>query len=382
MSALSPRSAFLLDPDVHFLNHGSFGACPLSVFDEYQRWQKALERQPVELLGRRFVELLRQSRKALAGFLDCAAEDLVYFHNPTTAINMVARSLGLGPDDEILASNHEYGAMDRIWRFIASKTGARYVNQPIPVPFQDSSEVLDQFWRGATARTRVVFISHIASQTALTFPVAEICREARARGIVSIVDGAHVPGQSPLSLRELLPDIYAGACHKWLCAPKGAAFLYVAKHLQPQMDPLVVSWGFQSETPGESQFLDYHQWQGTNDISAFLTVPAALQRVSDPDWQRQLGECRQKAAAWWRRLQSEFGLAPLSSDASWFRQMFALQLPVTAPEPLKSRLYDDFKVEVPVYSWEGNIYLRVSVHIYNTEDDFEALCAGLHALLH
>ncbi|MBI2332751.1 MAG: aminotransferase class V-fold PLP-dependent enzyme, partial [Chloroflexi bacterium] len=272
------------------MNHGSFGACPIPVLEECQRWQRELERHPVKYLGREFNALLGESRRVLAEYLNCPPEDVVYFTNPTTAINMVARSLNLQSGDEILATNHEYGATNRTWRFVAEKMGARYINQPIQVPFGDKAEVVEQFWR---------------------------------------IDGAHAPGHIPVDLVDLGADIYTGACHKWLCAPKGAAFLYVAKHLQAAMNPLVVSWGYEAEIPGESQYLDYHEWQGTRDISAFLTVPVAINLVTRPAWQQSQVECRRMASRWWRTLQSVHGLLPLSSTDSWFGQMFALQIPGT-----------------------------------------------------
>lgn len=363
------------------MNHGSFGACPIPVLEECQRWQRELERHPVKYLGREFNALLGESRRVLAEYLNCPPEDVVYFTNPTTAINMVARSLNLQSGDEILATNHEYGATNRTWRFVAEKMGARYINQPIQVPFGDKAEVVEQFWRGATKRTKAIFCSHITSQTALHFPIRELCREAKKRGIISIIDGAHAPGHIPVDLVDLGADIYTGACHKWLCAPKGAAFLYVAKHLQAAMNPLVVSWGYEAEIPGESQYLDYHEWQGTRDISAFLTVPVAINLVTRPAWQQSQVECRRMASRWWRTLQSVHGLLPLSSTDSWFGQMFALQIPGTDVEPLKSRLYNDFKVEVPIYTWEGQTYLRVSVQVYNQPADFDALSSGLEAPL-
>jgi len=170
----SLKSEFLLDPNVVFLNHGSFGACPKRVFDDYQRWQLELERQPVEFLGRRITTLLAEARAKLAEYVGAATDEVVYFPNPTTAINMVARSLNLKPGDEILTTEHEYGAMDRTWRFVCNKTGARYIHRPIRLPVTSHEEFVEAFWAGTTERTRAIFISHITSPTALIFPVQEI----------------------------------------------------------------------------------------------------------------------------------------------------------------------------------------------------------------
>jgi isopenicillin-N epimerase len=268
------KDLFLLNPRITFLNHGSFGACPRPVFEAYQAWQFILEHQPVEFLGRRANELLASARQVLADYLNVSAEDLIYFPNPTTAINMVARNLAIGPGDEILTTNHEYGAMDRTWDYICRQRGARYIHRPIQVPIRDQDALIEDFWAGVTNKTRAIFISHITSPTALIFPVEAICRKARQAGILSIVDGAHAPGQIPLDLQALGADIYTGACHKWLLAPKGAAFLYARREIQHWMDPLVISWGYESEHPSSSQFIDYHEWQGTRDLAAFLSVPS------------------------------------------------------------------------------------------------------------
>ncbi|MBM3128713.1 MAG: aminotransferase class V-fold PLP-dependent enzyme [Chloroflexi bacterium] len=210
------KELFLLDPEIVFLNHGSFGATPRPVFDAYQNWQRELERQPVEFLGRRFNNLMRDARAALAAYVHADAADLIYAPNATTALNIVARSLRLNPGDEILTTDHEYGALDRTWRFIARKTGAVYRAQPIPVPITTPEDFVARLWAGVTPRTRVVFLSHITSPTALIFPVAEICRRARAAGIISIVDGAHTIGQIPLNPEEIGADFYASNLHKWL----------------------------------------------------------------------------------------------------------------------------------------------------------------------
>jgi isopenicillin-N epimerase len=214
------KDLFLLDSSVIFLNHGSFGACPRPVFETYQAWQRELERQPVEFLGRRAPDLLCEAREKLAAYLNVAAEEVVFFPNPTSAINMVARSLDLRPGDEILTTDHEYGAMDRTWRFICRQTGARYVQKPIPLPVTTQADFVERFWAGVNARTRCVFISHITSPTALIFPAAEICRRAREEGITSIVDGAHSPGQIPLDLGEIGADLYTGACQNGYAHPR------------------------------------------------------------------------------------------------------------------------------------------------------------------
>jgi isopenicillin-N epimerase len=381
MSAL--KALFLLDPEIVFLNHGSFGACPRPVFETYQTWQRELERQPVAFLGRQATTLLAHARSHLAAYLGVAADDVVYVPNPTTAINMVARSLHLRPMDEILTTDHEYGAMERTWRFVCRQTGARYVRQPLPLPATDADAWVEAFWQGVTKRTRVIFLSHITSPTALTLPVAAICQRARAAGVLSIVDGAHVPGHLPLHLPTIGADLYTGACHKWLCAPKGAAFLYAHPEVQAWLEPLVVSWGYESTQPSGSQFIDYHEWQGTRDLAAFLTVPAAIEFQAQHGWAAVRQQCHALACRTRQRLHSLTGLESICPESpQWFTQMFAARLPAhTDLEALKQRLYDDYRVEVPVVAWNGQKLICVSLQGYNTPSDADILVEALARLL-
>jgi len=377
------RSYFLLDPGVIYLNHGSFGATPRPVFERYQSWQRELERQPVEFLGRRALALLAEARERLAAYLNVAPDELVYFPNPTTAINMVARSLDLKSGDEILTTDHEYGAMERTWQFICRKSGARYLKQKIDLPVRHASEVIEALFEGVTDRTRVIFISHITSPTGLIFPVEEICRRARQAGLLTIVDGAHAPGQIPLDLTAIGADIYTGACHKWLCAPKGSAFLFARKEVQSWLEPLVVSWGYQSDHPGESQYIDYHEWQGTRDLAAFLSVPAAIEFQEQHNWDEVRRECHELASQTRQRIHALTGREPLCpDDPTWFGQMFSVPLPgKLAVEELKSRLYEEYRIEAPVFKWGDRIMLRISVQGYNQPSDLDVLLEALTDLL-
>jgi isopenicillin-N epimerase len=382
------RAQFLLGPDMTFLNHGSYGACPRPVFETYQRWQRELEQQPIEFLTRRAAGLLSESRAALAAYLGVGRDDLVYFPNPTTALNMVARSLTLAPGDEILTTDHEYGAMDRTWSFICRETGAKYVRCPIPLPVTSHADFVERFWSQVGPCTRVVFLSHITSPTALAFPAAEICRRARAAGILSIIDGAHAPGQVPLDLTALDADIYAGACHKWLCAPKGAAFLFAKPAVQEWLEPLVVSWGWGDDTiaprPGMgTRFVSFHEWQGTRDIAAFLSVPAAIRFQAEHDWPTLRAACRALLTETLRRIEALTGLAPVCPDSpDWFTQLATTFLPDSVDaDALKRRLWDEFRVEVPVMQWNGRKLLRLSVQAYNTEADADRLIEALKRYL-
>jgi isopenicillin-N epimerase len=371
---------FLLRPDVAFLNHGSFGACPRPVFHRYQSWQRELEAQPVEFLGRRINDLLAEARAALGAYIVARGDDLVFVPNATHGVNIVARSLDLGAGDEVLATNHEYGASDRTWRYICGLRGARYITRPIPLPLPSDEEVAEELWRGVTPRTKVIFLSHITSPTAVIFPVPEVCRRAREAGIMTVIDGAHAPGQIDLNLEEIGADFYAGNCHKWLCAPKGAGFLYARAELQPLLQPLVVSWGWESETPSHSRFIDYFSWAGTSDPSAYLSVPAAIDFQREHEWPQVRAACHELVAWIAERISGFTGLAPVCGDRQ-FAQMCSIELPAGSLDKLGTRLWDEHLIEIPQVRWNGREFVRVSIQAYNSRQDLERLEGALRALL-
>ena len=370
------RAEFLLDRSVTFLNHGSFGACPRAVFERYQDLQLELERQPVLFLARRLDDLLADARAALGAYVGADPDDLVFVTNATSALNIAAWPLELGADDEVLSTNLEYGALDRTWEHVCGDFGTRYVRAPVPLPFSGEDEIVDAVWSHVGPRTRVLFLSHHTSATALTLPVAELCRRARERGIVTIVDGAHVPGHFPLDLRTLDVDYYAGNCHKWLCSPKGTGFLYVRRELQPDVHPLVISWGYDAD---EQTFIGRHEKQGTRDPAAHLTVPFAIEWQREHDWDDVRARCHGLA----RRAASELGLESLvpGTRDDLYGQMVALRLPDSAPEGLKERLYDEYRIEIPVMDCNGLRLIRVSFQGYNDEHDLERLRTALNELL-
>ena len=376
------RPLFLLRPDVIFLNHGSFGACPQPVFDTYQTWQRELERQPVEFLGRRFNDLMRDARRGLGAYLNADAQDLVFVPNATTGLNIVARSLRLEPGDEILSNDQEYGALDRTWRFLCQRSGARYIRQPIPLPIRSTDEVIDAIWSGVTERTRVLFISHITSPTAIVFPIAPLIERARAASIITIVDGAHAPGQLPLDLVALGADFYSGNCHKWMMAPKGSAFLYARRELQHLVEPLIVSWGWESIMPGDSRFIDEQEYQGTRDIAAYLSVPAAIEFMRQHSWERVRADCQELLRYAYQQLSALPGLVACTPNSSeWLGQMAAFALPPGDGKQLKQRLYDEFKIEIPVGVIDERQFLRISLQGYNTRAEVDALIEALGVLL-
>jgi isopenicillin-N epimerase len=385
------KQEFLLDPEITFLNHGSFGATPRQVFERYQMWQCELEKQPVEFLGRKTPTLLSEARATLAKFLGTQRDNLVFVTNVTEAINIVARSLTLGPGDEVLSSDMEYGAIDRTWSYLAQKQGRlqsqgqawKYINQPVSVPVQDQERVIGDIWRGVTARTRLISLSHISSPTAMIFPVKEICRRARDQGILTLIDGAHAPGQVDLNLDDLGADFYGGNCHKWLCAPKGSGFLFAAPVVQSLIEPLIVSWGWQSDSPGPSRFVDYLEWTGTRDISAFLAVPDAIEFVNSHNWTRVRQACHDLAAQALDHISRLTGLQPLySPDSDWFGQMATARLPDSIdPAAFQFKLLSRFNIEVPIIKWNGQNLIRFSFQAYNSQDDLDRLVVALEELL-
>lgn len=376
------KNKFLLDPNICFLNHGSFGATPLPVFQKYQDWQRILENQPVEFLGRKAANLLYSARQELANFLHTSVDNLVYITNATYGMNTIARSMKLNKDDEVLSSNHEYGAVDRTWRFLASKQGFKYINYSLNLPVDDPSSFVEMFWKGVTKRTKVISLSHITSPTSLIFPLEEICRRARSCGILTIIDGAHAPGQIDLNLSVLQADFYTGNLHKWLCASKGSAFLYASPDSQDLIEPLVVSWGWQSENPGASKYVDYIEWNGTRDISGFLSVPEAIRFFQENILGSPQKHCCELVMETSKRISELTNLPPLATSPGWTAQMGSSLLPDTIDGIwLKNELYERHKIEIPVIKWEDHWLIRYSYQIYNDEQDMERLITCLSSIL-
>ena len=375
---------FLLDPGVHFLNHGSFGATPQPVFQAYQDWQRRLERQPVLFLGREHDRLLKDSRSALAEYLHADADDLAYIPNATHAVNIIAQSLHLQPGDEILATDHEYGACDYTWEHVCGRTGANYIHQPIPLPIHTEDEIVEEFWQAVTPNTKAIYLSHITSPTALRLPVEKVCQRARQAGILSIVDGAHAPGQLPVDIPAIGADVYFGNCHKWMLAPKGAAFLHVRREVQPIIEPAIVSWGYRAtpETTTGSRFLDLLQWTGTKDPAAALAVPAAIEFMREHHWEQVRAECHALLRSAVERVCDLTDLPPLYPlDSDFYSQMAIAPLPPVDAALLKSRLYDEFRVELPVTQHLDRQFVRISIQGYNTRADVDALVDALSVLL-
>lgn len=378
------RSLYLLDPNVTFLNHGSFGATPRPVFDAYQAWQRRLEWQPVRFLGTELAGHLAEARQALGDYLRADAADLVYIPNATFGVNVVARSLRLGAGDEVLTTDHEYGACDRVWRYLSRERGFAYCRQPVALPLTTDEALIDQFWQGVTPRTRVIFLSHITSPTAVRLPIAALCARARAAGILTLIDGAHAPGQIDLDLTAIGADFYTGNCHKWLSSPKGAAFLYAHRKAQALIEPLVVGWGYEAE-PGMSygsRFLDLLQWLGTIDYAAYLSVPAAIRFQAEHDWPAVRAACHELLGAALAGIVELTGRPPVYPDDTFYHQMAVAPLPPqTDIVTLKRRLIDEFHVEIPCTRLDDRPFIRVSIQAYNTAEDVGVLVDALRELL-
>ena len=376
------KNQFLLNPAITFLNFGSFGACPKPIFEEYQRFQLELEQEPVRFITTTGLKYLENSRTALSEFIGCGADELVYMVNPSYAVNTVAKSLNLQEGDEILATNIEYGACDKAWDFCCSETGAKYIRQPIQLPLVSKAQFVADFCAGITPKTKLIFISHITSTTGLILPVAEICAIARERGILTFVDGAHVPGHIPLDLHRLHVDFYTGACHKWMLTAKGCSFLYAHKSVQNRLKPLVVSWGYKSMFPSDSVFLDHHQMTGTRDFSAFLTVPKAIEFMQEHNWESARKACHQLAienAHRFVELLLSFPFAPLTDE--FIGQMISIPIRTKEPEKLQRYLYEKYQLEIPIMRQEKLVCIRYSIQVFNTQKDLDYLFESLQEVL-
>lgn len=376
------QDQFLLNPAITFLNFGSFGATPKPIFENYQHWQRVLEAEPVQFIAFDGFNYLAESRAALAKYIGCAdQDDLVYVTNPSFAINLIAKNFPLKAGDEILTTDIEYGACDRTWNFYCEKAGATYRRQKINLPITNKEKFIADFFAGVTANTKAIFISQITSSTGLIFPVKEVCEIAKSKGLITIVDGAHVPGHIPFNLGEIQADFYTGACHKWMMAPKGCSFLYAHKSVQHLCDPLIVSWGYKALKPSHSPYLDYHQMIGTRDFSAFLTVPTCIKFMADNDWITVRTACHEMVLAnaerFYDLLESK-PISPLTSE--WIGQMISIPIKTKEPEILQRTLFTEYNIEIPIMRQENDVYMRYSINAFNTMENLDTLYNALSEL--
>ena len=377
----SLKAHFLLDPRITYLNHGSYGATPRPVFEAYQNWQLRLEREPVNFINNELSVLLKDARQALGRYLKADTDELVFVPNATFGLNVIARSLPLKPGDEVLTTDHEYGATYNLWSYICQKRGAALIKQPVSFPIASEEAMLEEIWQGVTPRTKVIFLSHITSPTALRLPVEAVCQRAHAAGLITVIDGAHAPGQINLDLDALAADFYVGNCHKWLCSPKGAAFLHTRRDRQALIEPLVVGWGWgEKRKPArESAYVEAMQRLGTDDLSAYLTVPAAIEFQEQHHWPEVRARCHDLLAAALRQASELTGLCQLyPAQRAFYAQMAVIPLPsVHDLGAFTRRLYEKYRIQIPCVAWNGRQFLRISVQGYNSEEDLGALLEAL-----
>src|SRR3990167_1371429 len=271
------RELWPLERGVIFLNHGSFGACPAEVLRQQAALRDEMEAEPVRFLSRELDDRLAGARQALAAFVGADADDLAFVANATGGVNAVLRSLRFSPGDELLTTDHAYNACRNALDFAASRAGARVLVAMIPFPLAAPEEVVEAVLAHVTPRTRLALLDHITSPTGLVLPIERLVAALAGRGVEVLVDGAHAPGMVPLDLGVLGAAYYSGNCHKWLCAPKGSAFLWVRRDRQPDIRPLTISHGASATRPGRSRFRLEFDWTGTDDPTAWLTVPRAIE---------------------------------------------------------------------------------------------------------
>lgn len=379
------RQKFFLESEVTYLNHGSFGATPRPVLEEYQAWQRRLEAQPVRFLARESQEGFRTARQELAAYLGADPVNLVFIPNATFGVNVVARSFDFQAGDEILTSNHEYGACENVWIFLSQQTGSKIIRQDIPLPLPSEEQMVEILWSGVTERTRLIFLSQITSPTATRLPVEEICRRAKEASIPVLIDGAHAPGQIKLDLKGLGADFYTGNCHKWMMAPKGAAFLYIQPEYQDFIQPLVVSWGWGENCPYESdsRLQAILEWWGTKDPAAYYSVPAAIRFQEEHNWDDIRRRCQEILVGALRKIEKMTGLPSIYKNTKDnFVQVGAAILPGDSQlEKLQPWLYENYRIEIPVIQWGDQWLIRPSVQGYNTQEDLDLLIEALREYL-
>ena len=381
-TSASWRAHYSLDPDIAYLNHGSFGAVPIPVQKDFQAWHRKIEANPVDFMVSVVPEGTDKARAALAGFVGVPAKQLAFITNATMGVNIFARALRLSAGDEVLATSQEYGATQKAMQYWARQVGAGYRIQEVPFPATDKEEWLDTFWKGVTPATKALFFSHITSPTAFTLPMEELCARARAEGIATVVDGAHAPGNIDLSLEQAGVDFYTGNCHKWLSSPRGTGFIYVNECFNKQLEPLVVSHGWGPDARSDDPVQEYVNYQGTIDPCARLSVPAAIRFLKDLPMQEARKRNHALAQSTRQAIADLFGMpTTCTDDQGWFSQMVTAWLPPGSAEKIKDRLWAKYRIIIPLGSAQGVDLVRISVKEYNSVEDLDRLVEALRAEL-
>jgi len=388
--ACDPKQ-WLLDPDVVFLNHGAFGACPRRVLEFQSEWRARMERQPLQFLVRELETHLDAARARLAEFTGAEAEDLVFVNNATSGVNTVLRSLEFKPGDELLVTNQEYNASRNALDFVAERSGARVVVAKVPFPFRSAEELTAPVLEYVTPRTRLAMLDHVTSQTGTVLPIAKLVSELDQRGVDTLVDGAHAPGMVPLNLTQIGAAYYTGNCHKWLCAPKGAALLHVRRDRQKFIRPLTISHGANSARKDRSRFLLEFGWPGTWDATAALSVPEALRFIGSQlpgSWLAVMARNRALALAARKILCAALQIqAPCPEE--FIGSIAVVPIPDARPDafprlpaneyPLQDDLRVRHGIEVPIMPWPAppKRLLRISAQLYNSLPQYERLARKL-----
>ena len=374
--------AFPLDRSYCFLNHGSFGSCPHEVLAAQKRFRDEIEARPIEMLGRKLTPLLRDAASRVARFVGTTPERLGFVTNATDAINAVLRSIAWRAGDEVVVVDHVYGAMRQSIKRLGDEHGVVLREAEVPLPVRSARDWIDPVAEAFNERTRLLLIDHITSPTALVLPVEAIVRLARARGIFTIVDGAHAPGSIALDIDAVGADAYAANMHKWCCAPKGSGILVVRRGLEAQVHPLATSHEY-----GRGLTLEF-DWQGTRDATAWLATPAAIEFFERAGWPA-VRERNHALAAWTQReLCARWQVEPISPlDGSMLASMTTVRIPAGAearfasPAALQAALYDRERVEIPVIDWKGRWHVRVSCHLHTAPEMVARLDAAMRAVL-
>ena len=385
------KNQFLLDNKVTFLNHGSFGACPKKIFNEYQSWQKKLENQPVKFLDqfRDFGPNMTNVRKALSKKINCNVNNLVPVVNATTGLNAIIKSLHFKKGDEVIISNHEYGALEKTWQFIKTKYKIKITIAKVSLPISSEEKFIKDFVKKFTSKTKILFLSHITSPTALLFPIKKLVKIAKQYKIITIIDGAHAPGHIDLNLKNLNADFYSGNCHKWMMSPKGAAFMWSSSKYKNHLDPLIVSHGWnkknnsinQKGALGNSRFIDMFEYNGTKDPAAWLSVPSSIKFINDKKNTKLFITQSKVLYNFALKLSNTFKM-PLLGDRKFLPPlMISVPIPKVKEIEFQRKLYKNYKIEIPIIPWENKSFARISYQLYNSIKDLEKLEYALKKLL-
>ncbi len=373
------KSTWWLDQQTVYLNHGSFGPMPRHVYEAQRDLMERCQRQPMNFFLRELRPAWLASRQTLADFVGTSPANLIFCENATFGMNHLASFFPLAQGDEVLFCDHEYGVVKRIWERRCREEGARCREISLSFPIEAEGQIVQAFSQAITEKTKLLIISHITSPTAITFPVEKLTAMAKDRQIAVCIDGPHAPLQIPVDVDELHCDFYIASCHKWLCAPFGSGFLYVAPQWQElAARPLALSWGRLPPEPIE-HWSDAYQWQGTRDYSTYLSIAHAITYFQSMGVTAVRKRNHQLAKFARQALEDCLGTKALVPDhADWYSMMASVWLPDGDHSTLQKRLWHQHRIEVPITFFANRYLIRVSCHLYNSTHDIQHLCRVLH----